>query len=131
MTESRLWFEVAILLSLFAAGGILFGHFEEGTPKWRRLLKMALMTCGLTAVSFRFGRFWFWSLLGVMATIVAIIHLWWLPRHGINGWTGEPMDKYYALRGWTPRQGNPPGSETAGPLDARQPPRATGNPPRA
>jgi len=29
-----------------------------------------------------------------------IIPLWWLPKHGINGWTGEPKDKYHALRGW-------------------------------
>jgi len=28
------------------------------------------------------------------------VHVWWLPRHGINGWTGEPKEKYYALRGW-------------------------------
>ena len=28
------------------------------------------------------------------------VHAWWLPRHGINGWTAEPKEKYYALRGW-------------------------------
>lgn len=31
---------------------------------------------------------------------VLVIHAWWLPKHGINGWTGEPKDRYYALRGW-------------------------------
>lgn len=29
----------------------------------------------------------------------AVVHLWWLPKHGINGWTGEPKDKYYELIG--------------------------------
>lgn len=28
-----------------------------------------------------------------------IIHGWWLPKHGINGWTGEPRDKYLELVG--------------------------------
>jgi pimeloyl-ACP methyl ester carboxylesterase len=23
-----------------------------------------------------------------------VVHCWWLPRHGINGWTREPKDKY-------------------------------------
>jgi len=32
--------------------------------------------------------------------VCLVIHLWWLPKHGINGWTGEPREKYYALRGW-------------------------------
>ena len=27
----------------FAVGNVLFGNFEEGTPKWRRLLKLALV----------------------------------------------------------------------------------------
>jgi hypothetical protein len=26
---------------------------------------------------------------------------YWLLRHGINGLTAEPHDRYYALRGWT------------------------------
>ena len=27
----------------------------------------------------------------------AYVHLRWLPQHGVNGWTGEPRDKYLAL----------------------------------
>jgi hypothetical protein len=40
--------------------------------------------------------------MGVLASAVipfVVIHMWWLPKHGINGWTGEPKDKY-KLRGW-------------------------------
>jgi hypothetical protein len=95
-----MWFEIAVVQTLFAAGGILFGHFEEGTPKWRRLLKLATVTTLAVAVSHFFGRAAFWGMLGVMAVAVLAIHAWWLPKHGINGWTGEPKDRYYALRGW-------------------------------
>src|SRR3712207_4643749 len=39
--------------------------------------------------------------IGALAVAALIVHAVWLPwRHGINGWTGEPKDKYYALRGW-------------------------------
>ena len=33
--------------------------------------------------------------------LVLVVHGWWLPRNGINGWTGEPQARYYAFRGWT------------------------------
>ena len=95
-----MWFEFAVIALLFAVGNVLFGHFEEGTPRWRRLLKMALvMTVGV-AISSSLGRGWFWAFLGALALPALVIHAWWLPRQGINGWTGEPRDKYYALRGW-------------------------------
>ncbi len=95
-----MWFEIAITASGFALGNILFGHFEEGTPKWRRVLKFFLFI-GLTIlISTTAGRKWFFVFLGVMMVFPLVIHLWWLPRKGINGWTGEPKEKYYELRGW-------------------------------
>jgi len=30
-----MWMAVAITAIIFAIGNILFGHFEEKTPKWR------------------------------------------------------------------------------------------------
>jgi hypothetical protein len=95
-----MWLEVAIMASLFAIGNIFFGHFEEGTPKWRRLLKFFLFIGATILIAETAGRFWFFVFLGVMCIAPLIIHLWWLPKHGINGWTGEPKDKYYELRGW-------------------------------
>ena len=95
-----MWFEVAIITTLFGVGNILFGHFEEQTPKWRRVAKLFLfvgLTIFLTEVV---GRVWFYVMLAVMTAGVAVIHGWWLPRHGINGWTAEPQEKYYELRGW-------------------------------
>jgi len=95
-----MWLEVAVMASVFAIGSILFGHFEEGTPKWRRLLKFFLFIGITILITEAAGRFWFFVFLGVSFIAPFIIHLWWLPKHGINGWTGEPKDKYYALRGW-------------------------------
>lgn len=95
-----MWMEVAAVATIFAIGNILFGQWAAETSKWRRLLKFALFL-GLTlAVSAWFGRGWAFLLLGLLILAVVIIHGWWLPRHGINGWTGEPKEKYYALRGW-------------------------------
>jgi len=36
----------------------------------------------------------------------AYVHLRWLPKHGINGWTGEPRERY--LEFVTKRQSNGP-----------------------
>jgi hypothetical protein len=100
-----MWFEVAVISTIFAVGNILFGHFEEATPKWRRLLKLvAFMGLGV-AVSTYLGRVWFWALLAGMLVPVLVIHGWWLPSKGVNGWTGEPKARYYQLRGWKKRAG--------------------------
>lgn len=95
-----MWFEIAVIAVILLFGQILFEHFEEKTPRWRKTLKAALALVVFTAISYFFGRFWFWVALVVAALPPLFIHAWWLPRHGINGWTGEPKDKYYELRGW-------------------------------
>lgn len=102
-----MWHEIAIISSIFAVGNLFFGHFvrkdsfgEEGVPKWKRLLKMIIITGIFCTVSFYAGRSWFYISLGTMMLFPLIIHLWWLPKNGINGWTGEPKEKYYELRGW-------------------------------
>jgi hypothetical protein len=94
------WFEVAVMGVLTAIGNILLGHFEQGKAKWRRVAKV-FIGCGLAVlVSATAGRGWFFVMLGLLAVGVVVVHAWWLPRKGINGWTAEPRDKYYALRGW-------------------------------
>jgi len=54
-----MWFELAVVSTMFAVGNIVFGHFEEGTPKWRRIAKLGLVMALGAAVSAQFGRFWF------------------------------------------------------------------------
>jgi hypothetical protein len=95
-----LWFEVAIIASIFAFGYIFFGHFELYMPKWKKVLKIVVFAALACTISALFGRTWFFVMLGVLASFVLAIHGWWLPKNGINGLTGEPKEKYYALRGW-------------------------------
>jgi hypothetical protein len=99
--NSPYWFEVAVIMSLTTVGTILMDHWEAGTPKWRRVLK-PFFFCGLAVlISATAGRVWFFAFFGVLAAAVLVIHAWWLPfRKGIHGWTAEPREKYYALRGW-------------------------------
>ncbi|HWR49867.1 MAG TPA: hypothetical protein VN428_02100 [Bryobacteraceae bacterium] len=94
--------DVAMMAVLLAVGVVTFRRFEQRTPLWRRVVKVFVALAVTAAVSYLFGRtgviIWF----GIAALPVIFIHAIWLPRHGINGWTGEPRDKYYALRGWPP-----------------------------
>ena len=40
------WFDVAVVVSIFGFGNILFGHFEQHRPKWKRLLKALMRSRG-------------------------------------------------------------------------------------
>jgi hypothetical protein len=87
------WFDITVVMSIFAVGNILFGHFEEHRPKSRRLLKVALVV-GVTAVLSSVGLRWVaYSLIGLLGLFATYIHAWWLPSHGINGWTGKPTKR--------------------------------------
>ncbi|RIW13627.1 hypothetical protein D0X99_15395 [Algoriphagus lacus] len=98
--DSSLWTEVALVSILFLLGNIYLGHFEEKTPKWRKVLKYVLtlvLVCGLSLIFSRTV-----ALIFLASTLIPVfyIHLIWLPSKGINGLTGEPREKYYELRGW-------------------------------
>jgi hypothetical protein len=94
------WFELTILFGTTSFGQIFFGHFEERTPKWRKVLKTVAFGLLAAWVSTQFGRIVFFSIFGLLLLGVVIIHAWWLPSKGVNGWTGEPRERYYQLRGW-------------------------------
>jgi len=98
-----MWMAVAITAIIFAIGNILFGHFEERTPKWRRVTKVFLVLGFVAALSAKFGPAWGLFPVALMLVAFGIVHLWWLPRHGINGLTAEPKEKYYEFRGWNRR----------------------------
>ena len=96
------WFEVAIATTVLMLGHLYFGRFEEHRPRWRRLLKSLLLVVIMVGTTAWAGRVWMFVVLGVIAVGVLIIHAWWLPRQGVNGWTAEPRDRYYALVGLDP-----------------------------
>ena len=96
---NSLWFEIAIVMTLVGFGSILFGHFEEHKPKWRRLLKVVIILAVTITISATISRIWAFGFLGLLLLVVLFLHAWWLPKHGVNGWTGEPKEKYYELIG--------------------------------
>ena len=96
------WFDVAIATTVLTLGHLCFGRFVEHQPRWRRGLKSLLLVAMLVGTTAWAGRGWMFVVLGVIAAGVLIVHAWWLPRHGVNGWTAEPRDRYYALLGVDP-----------------------------
>ena len=92
-----LWFDVAVVMTIFAFGSVLFGRFEEHKPRGRRVLKVALVLAVTVLLSATAGRVWAYGVLAVPLLGAAWVHLYWLPKHGISGWTAEPRDKYLEL----------------------------------
>jgi predicted MFS family arabinose efflux permease len=100
-STNSLWFEVAIVSIIYAVGNIVFGHFEERTPKLRRVGKYILTLIIVCLISFYLGRTIAMSFLALFLIPVVYIHGYVLPKKkGINGWTGEPKGRYYEFRGW-------------------------------
>ncbi len=90
------------MAALLAIGNLVFWCFEPRKPLWRRLLKVFVALLITAAISYYFGRTGVVIAFGIAAIPLIYVHAIWLPRNGVNGWTGEPRDKYYALRGWEP-----------------------------
>jgi hypothetical protein len=114
-TTDSLWFEVAIVSVIFALGNILMGHFEEQTPKIRRVAKYVLILTIVCLVSIYLGRTISMILLSLFMIPLFYIHGYYLPKKkGINGLTGEPKSKYYDFRKWNKNifkdDGNSPNS---------------------
>jgi hypothetical protein len=99
-TTESLWFEVAIVSMIFAIGNMVMGHFEERTPKVRRVGKYLLIMLIVCGISLAFGRNVSMAVLSISLIPVLYIHAYYLPKKGINGWTGEPKSRYYEFRGW-------------------------------
>lgn len=100
-TTDSLWFEVAVVSAIFAIGNMVLGHFEERTPKIRRVGKYLLTLFLIGGISVYFGRTVAMIVLATSFLPVIYIHLYYLPKKkGINGWTGEPKSRYYEFRKW-------------------------------
>ncbi len=99
-STDTLWFEVAIVSMVIALGHICLGHFEERTPRLRKLLKYVLSLFLVIGLSAAFGRTTALLVFGLLFIPVLYIHLVLLPKNGINGWTGEPKARYYEYRKW-------------------------------
>ena len=92
-----LWFDVAIVMSIFAVGNILFGRFEEHRSRGRRILKPVAFLAVTLTLSATVGRAWAYTVLAIPLLVAVWVHAVWLPRHGISGWTAEPRERYLEL----------------------------------
>ncbi|MBX2984814.1 MAG: hypothetical protein LC109_00450 [Bacteroidia bacterium] len=97
---NSLWFEIAIVSITIALGHILLGHFEERTPRIRKLIKYIVTLIVVVGLSLCFGRTVALTVYSIFFIPVLYIHGVLLPKKGINGWTGEPKSKYYEFRKW-------------------------------
>ena len=95
-----MYLELFLASTLMAAGNITFGRFEEGTPRWRRLLKLTLLLVVTAILSKLFGRNWTLVFIFGAGLLGLTIHTIWCRRHGIGVWSAEPRKKYFELRGW-------------------------------
>ena len=105
--------DITIVALLLAIGNVAFWHFEPQQPLWRRLLKIFVALAITALISHYFGRTGVIIAVAIATLPVIYVHGIWLPRHGVNGWTGEPREKYYALRGWPPPDSSPPNPVTS------------------
>ncbi len=95
------WVEISVVTFFFLLGHIYMGHFEERSPKWRKVLKYIVTIVIILLISNYWGRTVAFTILGLALLPVIYIHGVVLPKKGINGWTGEPKGKYYEFRGWS------------------------------
>jgi len=81
---NTLWFVIAIVSIVILLGHILLGHFEERSPKWRKLLKYLVTVLVIILISILFGRILALKILGLAFIPVIYIHAVLLPRKGIK-----------------------------------------------
>jgi len=95
-----MYLELSLACALIAVGCIIFGRFEEGIPRWRRILKLILFVGVAALISKTAGREWslVWIFGGGIAGLT--FHIWWCKKNGIGIVSAEPREKYYQLRGW-------------------------------
>lgn len=73
---------------------IAFNNFEKHVPIQRRVTKLFVVVGTLAIIGILFGRFVFWGIIILMTIGQVYLHGWYFPKHGINGLTAEPYDKY-------------------------------------
>jgi hypothetical protein len=97
LTLDSRWFDVAGFTALCAVLTVVFGRFEHHKPAWRRLAKIAVLVALALVLIEAFGRVWAYAIFGLLIAAGAALHFVVLSKLGINGWTGEPRDKFEAL----------------------------------
>jgi hypothetical protein len=87
--------EILIVFTIASMAYFLaFNNFEKHLPIQRRVTKLFVVVGVLAIIGILFGRFAFWGLITLMTIGQIYLHGWYFPKHGINGLTAEPYDKY-------------------------------------
>jgi hypothetical protein len=73
---------------------VLFNNFEKHVPLQRRIIKLLIVVGVLAVIGILFGRYVFWGVITLMTFGQIYLHGVYFPKHGINGLTAEPYDKY-------------------------------------
>lgn len=87
--------EILIVLTIAClAYFVVFNNFEKHLPIKRRGIKLLVVVGILAIIGTIFSRYAFWGVIMLMTIGQMYLHGWYFPKHGINGVTAEPHDKY-------------------------------------
>lgn len=87
--------EILIVLTIASlAYFVVFNNFEKHLPITRRVIKLFVVVSILAVIGILFSRYAFWGMIALMTIGQVYLHGWYFPKHGINGLTAEPHDKY-------------------------------------
>ena len=91
--------ELLVLLVLMTLGSSIFAVFEVETPRWRKVLKWAIVIAGTIGLHYAGGHL---ALLFPVAAaaVGTVVHFVWCRKHGIHPIYATPRRKYYELRHW-------------------------------
>ena len=89
--------EILIVFAIASIAYFLaFNNFEKHVPMPRRITKLFIVVGILAVIGILLGRVAFWGVITLMTMGQVYLHGWYFPKHGINGLTAEPYDKYLA-----------------------------------
>ena len=88
-TEILIVFAIASIAYFLA-----FNNFEKHVPMQRRIAKLFIVVGVLAVIGILFSRVAFWGVIVLMTFGQIYLHGVYFPKHGINGLTAEPYDKY-------------------------------------
>lgn len=94
---NELALHLGLVLGGIVLGNVVFNAFEKHLPWWRRVLKHGLVFGIVAAVRIALGAGALLAVLGVITAGQLVLHAWYFPKHGINGLTAEPYEKYLEL----------------------------------
>lgn len=87
--------EIFIVFAIASIAYFLaFNNFEKHMPLQRRITKLFVVVGVLAVIGILFGRVAIWGTIALMTIGQIYLHGWYFPKHGINGLTAEPYDKY-------------------------------------